>query len=53
MSANGMDSSTQVDGEALDGTLNSSFIANGKRAEYRYRYRIVGGGEVLMVDYVI
>lgn len=32
-----------VDGEALDGTLNSSFTAKGKRAEYKYRYRMGGG----------
>ena len=43
-----MDSSTQVDGEALDATLNSSFIAKGKRAEYRYRHS--GGGGILILD---
>lgn len=38
-----MDSSTQVDGEALDVALRSSFTAKEKREEYRYRHRLRKG----------
>lgn len=39
-----IDSSTQVNGEALDVALSSSFIAKGKKSEYRYRHRMREGG---------
>lgn len=39
-----MDASRQLDKEALDVALNSSFIAKRKRAEYRYRHRMGEGG---------
>ena len=41
-----MVSSTQIDEEALHGTLNSTYIVKEGRAEYKYRYRIGEKGPI-------